>query len=119
MLNMWPDRFKNLEKAAIEKRGKQYQSCDREVIGCPFVIAERTFKNVWSLTPVLWYCPDVIIKVGKTARSKEADYVLEHIHNLAQVIPEIWVGGTESGDQRISRPGSEMDAILSPTTVGA
>jgi len=24
MLNMWPDRFKNLEKAAIEKRGKQY-----------------------------------------------------------------------------------------------
>ncbi|KAL9389857.1 hypothetical protein Peur_018462 [Populus x canadensis] len=57
--------------------------------------------------------------VGKTVRSKEADYVLEHIHNLAQVIPEIWVGGTESGDQRISQPGSEMDAMLAATTVGA
>ncbi|KAJ6898826.1 hypothetical protein NC652_025364 [Populus alba x Populus x berolinensis] len=57
--------------------------------------------------------------VGKTVKSKEADYVLEHIHHLAQVIPEIWGGGTESGDQRISRPRSEMDAILSAATVGA
>lgn len=83
------------------------------------MIAECTFKNVWSLTQVLWYCPDVIIKVGKTVKSKEADYVVEHIHHLAQVIPEIWGGGTESGDQRISRPRSEMDAILSAATVGA
>ncbi|KAF9673927.1 hypothetical protein SADUNF_Sadunf10G0074700 [Salix dunnii] len=28
--------------------------------------------------------------VGKTVKSKEADYVLDNIHNLAQVIPEIW-----------------------------
>jgi len=52
-------------------------------------------------------------------KSKEADYVLEHIHNLAQVIPEIWARGTDSGDQRISRTRSEMDAVLTATTVGA
>ncbi|KAJ6771583.1 HALOACID DEHALOGENASE-LIKE HYDROLASE [Salix koriyanagi] len=57
--------------------------------------------------------------VGKTVRSKEADYVLEHIHNLAQVIPEIWARETESGDQRISGSRSEMDAVLTATTVGA
>uniref|UniRef100_A0A6N2NE39 Uncharacterized protein n=1 Tax=Salix viminalis TaxID=40686 RepID=A0A6N2NE39_SALVM len=38
-------------------------------------------------------------KVGKAVKSREADYVVEHIHNLAQVIPEIWVGGTGGGDQ--------------------
>lgn len=59
------------------------------------------------------------MKVGKTVKSKEADYVLEHIHNLAQVIPEIWAKGTDSGDQRISRTRSEMDAVLTATTVGA
>lgn len=59
------------------------------------------------------------MQVGKTVRSKEADYVLEHIHNLAQVIPEIWARETESGDQRISGSRSEMDAILTATIVGA
>ena len=59
------------------------------------------------------------MKVGKAVKSKEADYVVEHIHNLAQVIPEIWVGGTGGGDQRISRTRSEMDAALAATTVGA
>uniref|UniRef100_A0A6N2NLI5 Uncharacterized protein n=1 Tax=Salix viminalis TaxID=40686 RepID=A0A6N2NLI5_SALVM len=57
--------------------------------------------------------------VGKAVKSREADYVVEHIHNLAQVIPEIWVGGTGGGDQRISRTRSEMDAALAATTVGA
>ncbi|CAK7327028.1 unnamed protein product [Dovyalis caffra] len=57
--------------------------------------------------------------VGKMVKSKEADYVLEHIHNLAQVIPEIWVRATDSSDPRISRTRSEMDAILTATTVGA
>ncbi|KAB5544994.1 hypothetical protein DKX38_013106 [Salix brachista] len=57
--------------------------------------------------------------VGKAVKSKEADYVVEHVHSLAQVIPEIWVGGTGGGDQRISRTRSEMDAALAATTVGA
>lgn len=51
--------------------------------------------------------------------SKEADYVLETINNLGQVIPEIWISGTDSGDQRISRTKSEIDSIAAITTVGA
>jgi putative hydrolase of the HAD superfamily len=63
--------------------------------------------------------------VGKTVKSKEADYVLETINNLAQVIPEIWMNTTvDGGDrQRISRSRSELESILNtttaPTTVGA
>ncbi|KAH7522334.1 hypothetical protein FEM48_Zijuj07G0127400 [Ziziphus jujuba var. spinosa] len=59
------------------------------------------------------------VLVGKAAKSKEADYVLETINNLAQVIPEIWVSESDGGDQRISRTRSEIDSILSTTAVGA
>ncbi|CAN1807769.1 Uncharacterized protein C24B11.05, partial [Linum perenne] len=57
------------------------------------------------------------VLVGKTMKIPEADYVLEKIQNLAQVVPEIWV----TGDQRISRSKSDMDSILatSAATVGA
>lgn len=58
-------------------------------------------------------------KVGKTMKTKEADYVLETVHNLAQVIPEIWLGGKDGEDQRIKRTGSELDATLPTTPVGA
>lgn len=34
------------------------------------------------------------VLVGKTVKSKEADYVMENVNKLAQVIPEIW-GGLE------------------------
>ncbi|XP_071722647.1 uncharacterized protein C24B11.05 [Rutidosis leptorrhynchoides] len=62
--------------------------------------------------------------VGKTVKSKEADYVLETVNNLAQVIPEIWVNQTDGGDhrrQRISRSRSELESILNTATtpVGA
>lgn len=59
------------------------------------------------------------MKVGKTVKTKEADYVLENVNSLAQVVPEIWLSGTDDGDQRISRTRSEMDSIFTPTIVGA
>ncbi|RVW18395.1 Uncharacterized protein C24B11.05 [Vitis vinifera] len=59
------------------------------------------------------------VLVGKTMKTKEADYVLETVHNLAQVIPEIWLGGKDGEDQRIKRTGSELDATLPTTPVGA
>ncbi|KAM7280760.1 hypothetical protein ACFE04_007894 [Oxalis oulophora] len=64
--------------------------------------------------------------VGKKIKSKEADYVLEKINKLPQVIPEIWVKPITvvDGDdqQRISRSMSELESILSSpatTSVGA
>uniref|UniRef100_A0A2P2J4D5 Uncharacterized protein C24B11.05-like n=2 Tax=Rhizophora mucronata TaxID=61149 RepID=A0A2P2J4D5_RHIMU len=60
------------------------------------------------------------VLVGKTVKGKGADYVLENVNNLAEVIPEIWLSGTDGGDQRISQTRSEMDPILAATTsVGA
>ncbi|KAL2463815.1 Haloacid dehalogenase-like hydrolase (HAD) superfamily protein [Forsythia ovata] len=57
------------------------------------------------------------VLIGRAIKSKEADYALETITNLVQVIPEIWF--SEEDDQRISHPKNEMDSILSATTVGA
>ncbi|EEF45387.1 uncharacterized protein C24B11.05 [Ricinus communis] len=61
------------------------------------------------------------VLVGKTVKSKEADYLLEYVIKLPQVIPEIWMSGEDSGGdgRRISRTRSEMDSILAPTPVGA
>jgi len=59
------------------------------------------------------------VLVGKTVKSKEADYALENVNNLAQVIPEIWVNGMDGGDQRISRSKSEIESILAITAVVA
>lgn len=59
------------------------------------------------------------VLVGKTVKGKEADYVLETVNNLAQVVPEIWASGVEGGDRRIGRTRSEIDSILATTPVGA
>ncbi|KAF2284169.1 hypothetical protein GH714_019734 [Hevea brasiliensis] len=59
------------------------------------------------------------VLVGKTVKSKEADYVMENVNKLAQVIPEIWVIGKNNGDQSINRTRSELDSILETTPVGA
>ncbi|KAJ4722435.1 Haloacid dehalogenase-like hydrolase (HAD) superfamily protein [Melia azedarach] len=59
------------------------------------------------------------VLVGKTGKIKEADYVLENFNNLAQVIPEIWVGQSNGGNERISRTRSELESILTTTPVGA
>ncbi|KAL3812637.1 hypothetical protein ACJIZ3_013905 [Penstemon smallii] len=55
--------------------------------------------------------------VGKAIKSKEADYALEVVTNMVQVIPEIWLSG--ENDERINRTRSEMDSILATTSVGA
>lgn len=58
--------------------------------------------------------------VGKTVKSKEAEYCVERVNQLAQVVPEIWAGGMDGADgKRISCSKSDLDAILSPTAVGA
>ncbi|CAB4292031.1 unnamed protein product [Prunus armeniaca] len=62
------------------------------------------------------------VLVGKTVKSKEADYVLENVNNLAQAVSEVWVGGKDGGsNKRISRTRSdiEVDSILTTTAVGA
>ncbi|XWS13628.1 hypothetical protein CRYUN_Cryun36dG0053800 [Craigia yunnanensis] len=50
--------------------------------------------------------------VGKSVKTKEADYAMETVNNLAQVIQEIWVNKTDGGDARMSRSRSKLDAIL-------
>ncbi|XP_051127072.1 uncharacterized protein LOC127248656 [Andrographis paniculata] len=57
------------------------------------------------------------VLVGSSIKSKEADYALETVTNMVQTIPEIWL--TEKDDQRITRTKSDLDTILSTTTVGA
>ncbi|OAY27934.1 uncharacterized protein C24B11.05 [Manihot esculenta] len=59
------------------------------------------------------------VLVGKTVKSKEADYVMENVNKLAQVIPEIWGVGKDNGDQSINRTRSDLDSILATTIVGA
>ncbi|GAV84837.1 HAD_2 domain-containing protein [Cephalotus follicularis] len=59
------------------------------------------------------------VLVGKTVKSKEGDYVMETVHNLAQVIPQIWVSARDGGDQRIDRGNSELESLLTTTPVGA
>ncbi|OMO61203.1 HAD-superfamily hydrolase, subfamily IA, variant 3 [Corchorus capsularis] len=59
----------------------------------------------------LWTC-----LVGKTVKTKEADYAMENVNDLGQVIPEIWVNQTDGGDERISRSISELDTMLPAAT---
>ncbi|XP_068653591.1 uncharacterized protein C24B11.05-like [Aristolochia californica] len=60
------------------------------------------------------------VLVGKPVKSKEADYALENMVNLAQVIPEIWEGGEQKGgDGGITRDRSEMESAIATTPVGA
>ncbi|KAL6970403.1 hypothetical protein U1Q18_030103 [Sarracenia purpurea var. burkii] len=62
--------------------------------------------------------------VGKSGKIKEADYALECINSLAQVIPEIWFGGSggeddHDDDRKISRTRNQIDSIVATTPVGA
>ncbi|CAI9118504.1 OLC1v1020084C3 [Oldenlandia corymbosa var. corymbosa] len=70
------------------------------------------------------------VLVGKAAKTKEADYALETVTNLKQVVPEIWYNPEEgkgenktttttTATKRIVRSRSEMDAALATTAVGA
>lgn len=50
----------------------------------------------------LWTC-----LVGKSGEAKEADYAIEEVKNLGDVIPEIWVNKQDGGDR--SRSELELD----------
>jgi putative hydrolase of the HAD superfamily len=57
------------------------------------------------------------VLVGRAIKSKEADYALETLSNMVQVIPEIWV--SEKDEERIGHSRNDMDSILATTAVGA
>lgn len=76
----------------------------------------------WVLIYIAFCCFEM--KVGKTVKSKEADYVLDNVNNMARAISEVWVGGSGAKDgsnQSISRTRSdiELDSVLTATAVGA
>lgn len=53
-------------------------------------------------------------------KSKEADYAVESVRSIAEVIPEIWGSRMDGDDQRLARTKSELDAVLTTTAaVGA
>nr|KAJ0185414.1 hypothetical protein LSAT_V11C900488970 [Lactuca sativa] len=57
------------------------------------------------------------VLVGKTMKTKEADYALERIHNLMQVVPEIWF--TKKDNNSLKRNPSDLNLTLNPTHVVA
>ncbi|KAI3935741.1 hypothetical protein MKX01_032925 [Papaver californicum] len=66
------------------------------------------------------------VLVGKTMKTKEADYAVGNIMNLNRMVPEIWLktAATSSvcdgGDKRISRTRSDIESTISTaTSVGA
>ncbi|XP_055813506.1 uncharacterized protein LOC129882997 [Solanum dulcamara] len=58
------------------------------------------------------------VLVGRSTKTKEADYALEMVTNLVQVVPAIWFKEEEEKDQKITRTRSEMD-FHATTAVGA
>lgn len=72
-------------------------------------------NSIYLLITILWK------KVGRATKSQEADYAMETVTSILQVIPEIWVGEGEGGgdDKRSSHVRNEMDSALAATIVGA
>ena len=59
------------------------------------------------------------MKVGRTVKSQGADYAVESVHSVPQVIPEIWVSEMDGDDERLTRTKSDLDAVLTTAAVGA
>ncbi|XP_010510096.1 PREDICTED: uncharacterized protein LOC104786383 [Camelina sativa] len=65
------------------------------------------------------------ILVGRTEKTKDADYAVETVTEIATEVPEIWTtakastGGYEAGGERIRRSKSELEGMTSITAVGA
>ncbi|MED6131623.1 hypothetical protein PIB30_011476 [Stylosanthes scabra] len=57
--------------------------------------------------------------VGKTVKCKGADYAVESVHSVPQVIPEIWVSEMDGGDETLTRSKSDLEAVLTTAAVGA
>ncbi|GLT99662.1 hypothetical protein SLE2022_170860 [Rubroshorea leprosula] len=109
-----PDEFPVVLKPSPEAMKIALEVADADPCGTLFL--DDNVKNVAAgkalgLRTVL---------VGKTMKNKDTDYAVESVHDMVHVIPEIWVNGSDGGDQGISRTRSELGAILSTTTpVGA
>lgn len=58
------------------------------------------------------------MKVGKTTKTEGADYAVETVTDIVQVIPEIWYS-EEEDNKSISHSRNEMDTALATTIVGA
>ncbi|KAG2401438.1 hypothetical protein LR48_Vigan02g226900 [Vigna angularis] len=59
------------------------------------------------------------VLVGKTVKSKEADYAVEFVNNVAQAIPEIWANKMDGEDEAMTRTKSELESALAIAVVGA
>ncbi|CAJ1977226.1 unnamed protein product [Sphenostylis stenocarpa] len=59
------------------------------------------------------------VLVGKTVKSKEADYAVEFVSNVAQAIPEIWANEMDGDDETMTRTKSELESVLATAVVGA
>ncbi|GER44695.1 haloacid dehalogenase-like hydrolase superfamily protein [Striga asiatica] len=56
--------------------------------------------------------------VGRSIRCKGADYALESLGDMVQVIPALWVN-EEDDKERVIHKRGEMESIIAPTPVGA
>ncbi|CAH2059819.1 unnamed protein product [Thlaspi arvense] len=60
--------------------------------------------------------------VGRSEKTKEADYAVERVTEIATEVPEIWstaATGFDVGGERIRRSKSELEGMVSITAVGA
>ncbi|KAK4266353.1 hypothetical protein QN277_027293 [Acacia crassicarpa] len=60
------------------------------------------------------------VLVGKRGKSKEADYAVENVNQVAELIPEIWGCQPDGQDQRtVPTTKSEFDSRIPTTTTAA
>ncbi|KAL2324389.1 hypothetical protein Fmac_023447 [Flemingia macrophylla] len=59
------------------------------------------------------------VLVGKTVKSEGADYAVECVNSVPQVVPEIWANQMDGDDGTMRRTKSELEAVLATAAVGA
>ncbi|KAI9089796.1 hypothetical protein K1719_029089 [Acacia pycnantha] len=61
------------------------------------------------------------VLVGKSVKCEGADYAVETVNKVTQVVPEIWLGRNNEASEhkRIQRSKSELDTLLTTTPIGA
>lgn len=58
--------------------------------------------------------------MGRSEKTKDADYAVETVTEIATVVPEVWATAKNGFDgERIRRSKSELEAMASITAVGA
>lgn len=76
---------------------------------------DDSIRNVAAAKEVGLYT----VLVGKTVKSEGADYVVECVNSVPQVIPEIWGNEMDGDDGTMRRTKSELEAVLATAAVGA